>query len=143
MTDEAEPQQACHSPTKILDSGTVAAISSFVEHQSANVQQMLAAATTAKQQHRTVEAYIQNLFDFVLDLMPTNKSTARFISEWVYNFYAHVKIRQGELSNVEPQTLDIETPGNPDLEESHDLLEQEKTNGTLLETLTFNFSQHL
>lgn len=89
-----------------------------------------------------MEAYIQNLFDFVLDLMPANKNTARFISEWVYNFYAHVKMRQGE-QRIEPQTLDIETPDNPDLDESHDLLEQDRANDTLLETLTFNFSQHL
>lgn len=49
MTDKIEPQQARDPTHKILNAATVAAISSFVEHQSANVQQMLTTATTAKQ----------------------------------------------------------------------------------------------
>ena len=99
MTNPEEPQ-TCQYPdppaAKVLDASTVASISSFVEHQSANVQQMLATMTD-KQAHRTVEVFVQNLFDFVLELMPPTKQTANFISEWVYNFYAQVKSSQEDL----------------------------------------------
>ena len=119
-------------PSDVLSQEDVIRIRDFVQKYSSEALQQIEQTRNKQQSNDVVQSFIHRLLDFILQHLPPNQSTAKFLNEWTTPFLKEFKQSEFEshktpklIRNQEEQHL---ANGNDYLNKSFDQREFELFN---------------